>query len=327
MTKMTAPKTGRRISRRKAVSGLALGGAGLLGTGLAGGAAASGHVQSLDLDDPADNCTAVLKMQADISGADAMGGFPGEVWAWVPGESNLHLFNTYGVGVSHVEFDEAANGWKFYHREALLYLDRETGDVIDHWYNPFTQRNVEVLQILNDHVSRFYALDGGPFPFPWTYEVHGDSLVFRISVFRLEDNPLTRKDYPRHSQGDYYQTGELWGMIGRLSEVMNPDVTSASCVTSWSRISGWLPFMEMGARPGQIIYHSHSYKLRDGAAELPVKVRDWLEKNAPEYFESPREWTTPQQRIGVWGYSKNLIDERRAKGLAPGQTPFGWPKD
>lgn len=315
------------INRRTAVSGLALGGAGLLSSGLAHGGGHRAAARTLDLDDPADNCKAIIKLQADLSGADAMGGFPGEVWAWVPGEGNYRIFKTYGVGVSHVEFDAEANGWKFYHREALLYLDPESGDVVDHWYNPFTQRNVEVLQVLNDHVSRFYALEGGPFPFPWTYEEHGDSVVFRISVFRLEESPLSREEYPLHAQSDLYQTGELWGMIGRLSEIMDPDVTSASCVTSWSRISGWLPFMEMGARPGQIVFHSHSYKLQQGAAELPVKVRTWLEKNAPEYLESPREWTTPEKRIGAWNYSKELIDQRREAGLAPGQTPFSWPKE
>lgn len=314
------------MNRRAAMSGLALGSAALLGAGVSSGGAHRRVPGSLDLNDPADNCTALLKMQADISGADAMGGFPGEVWAWVPGEGNYHMFNTFGLGVSHVEFDAAMNGWKFFHREALLYLDRETGEVMDHWYNRFTRRNVEVLPILNEHVSRFYALEGGPFPFPWTYETHGDSLVFRISVFRLEENPLSRTEYPLHSQSDHYQTGELWGMIGRLSEVMDPDVTSASCVTSWSRISGWLPFMEMGNRPGQIVYHSHSYKLQSSVTELPAKVRNWFEKNAPEYFESPREWTTPEQRIGVWNYSKELIDERRRAGLGPDETPFSWPK-
>jgi len=315
------------ISRRAALSGLAFGGASLVAAPLTGHTKSNDFEWTLDLDTAEDNCIALLKMQADLSGADAMGGFPGEAWAWVPDEGNYHVMNTYGVGVSHVEYRPEERGWRFYHRECLLYTDPQTGEVVDSWYNPFTQRRVEVLHVFNDHVSRFYPLDGGRFQFPWRYEIHGNNLVFRISVFRIEDNPLTRKEYPLHSEGDRYQTGELWGMIGDLREIMDPDVTSASCVTSWSRTAGWIPFMEMGNRPGQMIFHSHAYKMKDGPAELPPQIRTYIEQNAPEYFESPQEWTSPGQRISVFNRSKKIIDARRAVGLTEGQTPFGLPDE
>lgn len=313
------------LSRRAALAGLALGGAGLVATTAV--AQRGPRINRLDLDEPADNCAALIKLQADLSGDEAMGGFPGSVWAWIPGEGNFLLYNTYGVGVSRVEFRPEENGWRFYHREALLYLDPKTNEVLESWYNPWTERRVEVLHILNDHVNRYYSLNpGGRFTFPWPYERNGDDLVFRISVFRFEDNVMDPKQYPLHAQDAKYQTTELWGMIGSLSEVLNPDVTSAHCVTSWARISGWQPFMEMGNRPGQTVYHSHSYKLMKGAADLPKNIRAWFEKKAPQYLEAPKEWTPPSESIGVWNYSKRLIDERRAKGLKDGETPFGWPK-
>jgi hypothetical protein len=330
MKKPTQPNHIPSLTRRSALSGMALGGAGLMAAPL------TAHSQSdnkaddfewtLDLDTAADNCLAVIKMQADTSGADALGGFPGQAWAWNPDVGNYHVFNTYGVGVSHVEFDEAANGWRFFHRECLLYTDKETGEVVDSWYNPFTERRVEVMHVFNEHVSRFYPLSGGRFSFPWDYEIHGNNITFRISVFRVEENPLTPAEYPLHSEGDVYQTGELWGIMGDLREIMDPEVTSASCVTSWSRIAGWLPFMEMGDRPGQMIMHSHAYKMKDGAAQLPPQIRSYIEKNAPEYLESPTEWTTPGQRITVFNHSKKVIDERRPN-LKEGETPFGWKGD
>jgi hypothetical protein len=299
------------LTRRSAISGLALGGAGLVAAGLSSPPALAKSEWSLDLDSAADNCKALLKLQCDISGADSFGGFTGNVWAWVPGEGNYHVFNTYGIGASHVQY---------------MPLDPKTNEILDSWHNPFTDRRVEVLHIINDHVNRYYKLDGKGFSFPRPYEIHGDDLVFRVSFYRLEDNVMPRKDYPLHSQSDKYQTTELWGMIGRLSEIMDPDVTSASCVTSWSRIAGWLPFMEMGNRPGQMVYHSHAYKMKDGPAELPANIRAFFEKDYPEYFESPREWTTDAERVSTWTYSKAVIDERRAAGLKDGETPFSWPK-
>ena len=317
---------GGKLTRRRALSGLALGGAGLMTTGLDAAPSIGKDDWTLDLDSADDNCIALLKLQADISGADSFGGFAGNVWAWVPGEGNYHVFNTYGIGASHVEYMPDERAWRFYHREALLYLDPKTNEILDSWYNPFTDRRVEVLHIINDHVNRYYKLDGPGFSFPRPYELHGDNLVFRVSFYRLEDNVMPRKDYPLHSQSDKYQTTELWGMIGRLSEIMDPDVTSASCVTSWSRIAGWLPFMEMGNRPGQMVYHSHAYKMHDGPAELPANIRAFFEKDYPEYFESPTEWSTDAERVSTWTYSKDIIDKRRAAGLEEGQTPFSWPK-
>jgi len=314
------------LTRRSAMSGLALGGAGLMAGGLSSAPALAKNEWTLDLDSAEDNCKALLKLQCDISGADTFGGFGGNVWAWVPGEGNYHVFNTYGIGASHVQYMPDERAWRFYHREALLYLDPKTNEILDSWYNPFTGRRVEVLHIINDHVNRYYQLDGKFFSFPRPYEIHGDDLVFQVSFYRLEDNVMSRKEYPLHSQNDKYQTTELWGMHGRLSEIMDPDTTSASCVTSWSRIAGWLPFMEMGNRPGQMVYHSHSYKMKDGPAELPANIRAFFEKDYPEYFESPREWSTDAERVSTWTYSKKIIDERRAAGLEDGQTPFSWPK-
>ena len=324
------------LTRRTAMSGLALGGAGLMAAGMSAPPTLAKTDWTLDLDSAEDNCKAMIKLQADLSGADTFGGFAGDVWAMVPNEGNFHVFNTYGIGASHVEYRPAERAWRFYHREALLYLDPQTNEILDSWYNPFTEQRVEVLHIINEHVNRYYEVgsgDGanlrnrkGGINFPRPYEVHGDNLLFRVSFYRLEDNVMPRKDYPLHSQSDKYQTTELWGMIGRLSEIMDPDVTSASCVTSWSRIAGWLPFMEMGDRPGQMVYHSHAYKMDGGPAELPDNIRAFFEKDYPEYFESPREWSTDAERVSTWTYSKGLIDQRRAVGLKAGETAFSWPK-
>jgi hypothetical protein len=279
MSKFSVPDSYQGLTRRQVLTG-------------AGGLAVAGQVGaaggSLNLDDPKDNLTALLKLQADISGKDVIGGFPGEVWGWIPGEGNRLLFRTYGIGASHVE--QVEDGWRFYHRELLYYLDPNTNEILQTWENPYTTRRVDVMHILNDPVHRFYPFAGGRFAPPWPYTVMGDDLVFRISVFVFRDSPLSRADYPVHAADDNYQSAELWQMNGRVSEVMNPDITSASCVTSWARVGQWLPFMEMGKRPGVMVYHSDSYKLMGGVADLPSNIREYTEKNHPKYLESPQTW-------------------------------------
>jgi hypothetical protein len=317
MRKPHVPDGYSNLTRRQLLAGV--GGV----AGVAAGMGASATEMSLDLDQPEDNLKALIKLQADLSGADAIGGFPGEVWGWVPGEGNRLLFRSYGVGASHVE--RVDNGWRFYHREVMYYLDPDTGEILQDWVNPYTGKRVEVLHILNDPVHRFYAISGGRFAAPFPYTVHDDDLVFRISVFSFRDSVMPRKEYPLHSANNKYQAAELWIMNGRVSEVMNPDVSSASCVTSWARVGQWLPFMEMGNRPGIMVYHSDSYKLLRGIAEIPDDIRSYTEKHHPEYLESPKTWQELQLNESQLTESKKYIDAQWDSDARPVGSIFEKP--
>ena len=299
------------MSRRNMMAGAA----GMAALGSFSGASNAQNSGGLNLDDPKDNLTALLKLQADLSGEQVIGGFAGYAWGWIPGEGNKMLFGTYGIGASRIEWSEEDQHYRFYHREVLYYLDLKTGDVLDTWKNPFTDRNVEVLHILNDPVNRIYSLKPGRFSPPYPYQVVGDDLVFQLDVFRAQDNnPMKRDEYPLHAQQDLYQSAELWGIYGRMGEINNPDVTSASSHTAWARVGMWLPFMEMGNRPGMMVYHSQSFKMLDGVDGLDPKIRAYTEKNHPKYLEAPSEWTGLSQNENTWSYSKKIIDQRRAEG-------------
>jgi hypothetical protein len=278
----------------------------------------------LDLTKPVDNLTGLLKLQADLAGKPVIAGFPGKAWAWVPGEGNVHLFNTYGIGASRLEWSAADEVWRLYHREVLYYCDAQSNEIMDSWRNPLTERRVEVLHILNDPVNRVYSLKPGPFAPPYPYFAEGDRLVFQLDILRgTEKSPMSRKDYPLHAQQDLYQSGELWAIGGSLAEVNDPRITSANCHTAWARVSMWLPFMEMGNRPGQMIYHSQSFKLMGGVADLPPNIRAYTEKHFPKYLEPPTEWTGLARNETTWSYSKRVIDERRAAGKVANGSVFG----
>lgn len=277
----------------------------------------------LDLAKPLDNLVALLKLQADLSGAPVYSGFPGKVWSWVPGEGNTLLFNTYGIGATRLEYSPEDKAFRFIHREALYYCDPKTGNVIDEWRNPLTGDTLEVLHILNDPVNRLYTLSGGPFAPPYPYMTYGDRLIFQLDVLRsTEKSPITRKEYPLQSQQDLYQSGELWAITGSMKQVNDPKVTSAECHTSWKRIAMWLPFMEMGDRPGTLIYHSQSFKLIRGWADLPANIKAYTEQNHPKYLEAPAKWEGLAKNETTWSYSKRIIDERRAQGRARGASVF-----
>ena len=277
----------------------------------------------LDLDQPLDNQVALLKLQADLSGADVQGGFGGKAWAWLPGKENILLFNTYGIGCSRLEYDRESHSWHFSHREALFYLDPVTNEVLKTWKNPMTGKTVEVIPILNDPVNRIYPIEGGRFAPPYPYVVNGDNLVFQVDVLRAEHNTMSRAEYPLHSQQDVYQSGELWAIRGSLAEINDPERTSASCHTAWGRLAMWLPFMEMGDTPGFMIYHSQSFKLANGWQDLPEHIHSYVEQNHPIYFKAPEKFLGMAANDNSWTYSKKIIDKRRKEaGLGFADSVF-----
>jgi hypothetical protein len=282
----------------------------------------------LDLEKPLDNQVALLKLQADLSGEPVIGIFPGKAWLWIPGENNYEAFHTYGIGASRLEYNDEEQGWRFYHREALFYTDPKTGEVLDTWKNPVTGMEVRVVHVLNDPVQRFYPLSKGPFAPPYPYLINGDNLVFQLDVFRPPvpgNNPITRKDYPLHSQQDLYQTGELWAIHGSMKALNDPENTRVPCHTAWGRISMWEPFFEMGNRPGVTVYHSQAFTTQNGVDDIDPKIRAYAEKHHPQFLEhpyAPTEWGDGYQE-NHWTYAKKLIDKARAEGNTVGESVFG----
>lgn len=320
------------LNRRSMLKGASLGAAGLAASAtMPQSAKADGHSgipADFDSMDPETNLKTLLKIQGDLSGADVMSGFGGKAWMWIPGEANFLAFQTYGIGTTRLDY-QGDGVWNFHHREVLYYMDPKTGEILDTWTNPVTGRTVEVLHILNDPVNRISRVSGGFRSPPFDHEIHGDRIVFQIDVFRAQDNPISREEYPLHSQQDVYQSCELWAISSSVSEVANPDVTSASNHTAWARNGMWLPFMEMGNRLGHMVYHSQSFKLMNGAAELPKHIREYTEKNHPKYLEAPREWKGLSENENTWSYSKKIIDEKREQGRGgPGGkgSVFGIPE-
>ena len=266
----------------------------------------------LDLDDPETNFMAMMKVRADLAEEDFFFAFPGQAWAMVPQEQNYRCFRTFGFGAGRIE--KVDEGFRIYSREVLYYQDPDTGEILSEWSNPFLGgRKVEVVHIANDPVNGIFSLEGmGPLSAPYPYVSYGDDIVFQWNFFIFKPAAMTRAEYPLYSSGDMDQHAELWGIAGKKSEIVNPDITSASCTMSWGRVADWLPFMEMGNSPGKMVFHSHSVKLMNGPSDLPRVILDYTEKNFPKYLSAPTEWNGPQMTSSA-GEFKKRVDARRAE--------------
>lgn len=252
----------------------------------------------MDLTQPEANLRAFMKTRASLDGADTFTWFAGNVTAWLPGEQAVPLFGMEGFNVARaVEVDD---GYDLLSREAVFYLDPHSREIIDHWHNPFTGADVDVLHIWNDPVNLPMRLNGprGPFSVPVT-EI-GEELFFNVDVFLAYPSPLPRAEWPEESQSDLYQAAELFQFFTKTAALVG-DAPSVPCLVSWTRLGPWLPWMKMGDRAGQLVYHCRGAKLGT-FAELPERIRAQVESNDPTYTTAPTEFTQPNETS--WTYYK-----------------------
>ena len=98
------------------------------------------------------------------------------------------------------------------------------------------------------------------------------------------------------------------------TDLENPELTSVPAHGSWSRFGPWLPWMEMGDTPGNLVYHGHGTKFINGKADIPERLLTIMEERFPEYLTAPESDYGPNQTS--WTVFKSIIDQKRAESEA-----------
>lgn len=297
-----------RLHRRGFFHGAfgSVGGAALIATG-----ASPASAQTPD--DAAQLLEDSLRITGDISGQQSMGYGKVVAYAFIPGRRGFPLFGLEIYGASRT--NRTAAGWERLHKEVGYYTDLASGQILERWRNPMIDKEVEVLPIMNDPVNRRMAIDPAKPNNGLGFRVNrmaGHFLMTR-EVFLRYPSPLTRAEWPSNASDDFYEATEMFNDFARLDELADRSKTSVPSIGSWTRFAPWLPWMEMGNRPGWLVYHGHGAKLMNGVADLPKIVRDYAEKHHPEWLTAPTRWSEPNETS--WTYFKKVMEKRKAGGV------------
>jgi hypothetical protein len=246
---------------------------------------------------------ALLKARASLDGEDTVTWFAGNIYAWMPDGEHHHVFGLEGYNVARVV--EADGGYDLLTREAVFYLDPLSREILDRWTNPFTGNDVPVVHIWNDPVNQLLRVDGPRGPFRLPVMRMGDDVFMNMDVLLAYPSPLPRAEFPDHSQADLYHAAELFQFFCKAADFDDADRVSIPAQVSWTRIAPWVPFMGMGDRPGNLVYHCRGTKLAGGYADLPAAIREHVEANKPEFAAAPREISGPNETS--WTYFRKLV--------------------
>jgi len=255
----------------------------------------------INLSDPDDYYTAFLKARADLTGKEVVFYWTGTVYSFVPGEADKPLFKFEGYNIAKLV--KVEGGYEMLTREAAFYEDLKTGQIIEKWNNPWLNKEVKVIQIWNDPVNQSFV-------FPEQYKPYmtkllpstdlGKMMSFNLDLFLNYPSPLKRAEYPLNAQSDTYEAAELFRFFVDKKDLENKKLSSAPVSISWTRFSPWMPFMEMGDKPGNLVFSCSGYKLENGFNDLPEHLKKYVNENKPVFSKAPDTFTEPNETS--WTY-------------------------
>ncbi len=274
------------------------------------------HADRLDPMLPEDAVKIQQKFTCSLKeGEMTIGFWQGGFFSRVEGERDRKLFKVIGVNVrqcKNLHDPVRGPGFRSVSREIMLYLDPDTGAVLDTWTNPWTGEQVDVIHVANDPVNMrrplyAYNADGEPFRFKGTFK---NGRVFVSSAYPLfYKNPLGG-DYQEYIGGTYHAT-EFFTDYALEEDVLDPNVKKLDGMTiAWTRVADWLPWMKMGDRVGLMFTSTVGGRLTS-IEDLPEPLLSELKNNYPEYMTPPPLDDSRPNRTS-WMAVKDHVDAQRS---------------
>ena len=252
-------------------------------------------------------------------GVTRYGMWEGRMYSRIPGEKDRHIFDVVGINTRQCERHKdpvRGEGYRSVSREIMVYLDPATGEIIDQWKNPWTGETVEVIHVANDPVNMrapSFALDATGKPARVTLRQYGDLLVASREVPLFYENPLAGayQDYI----GGKYHAMEIFNTFYSAADFLAPKGPRISpSRLAWQRVSGLLPWMRMGDRPGVMIFNATGFSTFD-RAQISPKLMQILQTRYPEYL-TPPPLGDARPNATTWTITKDWIDAKRLKESA-----------
>lgn len=150
--------------------------------------------------DPGTYLRDYLRIRSDLSGKDSVYHIQGKVYSLIPGEKSMELFAYDAFQISRIV--ETETGFRLLAREAGVFRDHRTRQILHSWRNPFTQETLPIIHIWNDPVNQVFEYEANTLPFirqflPST-ELE-DKVVYHSEIFPFYPHVLPRRLF-----------GEIW---------------------------------------------------------------------------------------------------------------------
>ena len=242
------------------------------------------------------------------------GVFEGRAWSRVPGEKDRHLFSVIGINIRHCNVVEDAargDGFRSVSREIMVYLDPDSGEIIDTWDNPWTGDTVDVIHVANDPVNmravRYERDERGAATDEVALRLYGDVAARSSEIPLFYKNPLGG-EYQNYVGGTYHAM-EIFNSFYDAKPLLDAAATSiGESHLGWVRVAKWLPWLEMGDRPGWMIFNASGFSTFD-RDRVPDTLVNILDERYPSYW-TPPALDDSRSNETSWTVFKRYIDAK-----------------
>lgn len=248
------------------------------------------------------------------AGVTRYGVFEGRTYSRVPGEKDRHLFDVLGINVRQcavLNDDTRGRGFRSVSREIMVYMDPETGQVIDSWLNPWTGEEIDVIHVANDPVNmrapRYERDEQGNSTLEMTLRHYGNVIARSAEIPLFYTNPLGGEYQPYI--GGTYHAMEIFNSFYNSERLLdNGRKSIGQSHLGWSRVAKWLPWLEMGDRAGIMVFNASGFSTFD-KDRIPARLVQILDERYPEYWTPPPlDDSRPNETS--WTVFKKYIDAK-----------------
>jgi hypothetical protein len=175
-----------------------------------------------------------------------------------------------------------------------VYVSADNNDVISSYRNPFTGQMIKLKPLCSKITGARYTVDRGlemTAGFPLESSVLGRPYILNWEVFgdrALVDRVAHSKWTEPESKKVKYELS-IDSYSAKLADLQNPALTSVEAAYSYTLVTEWLSSMNMGKRPGNMLWKSVGRKTTD-ASELPADLLADLERASPGRLSAPLKW-------------------------------------
>lgn len=234
--------------------------------------------RALDLDDPKDALTAMVKMRGSLVAEDVPHWYCGTIYAVLPGKSPIPMVDFEGSEIDYYE-KQADGSYHAYAATASFFRDTQTGKLLDAFDNPITGKRNEVhpntITVDAHYIYSTRGIKRSDDPRPLDPELS----INRLLQWKESGEHVwltMRRAYPAG-----LPMGEHQLVRGPLAELHDPSLAKVYTTAAPTFIAPWLGWMDMTDHPGHTVWAGPARKL-DRVEDYPRQLLDLMQKHFPE---------------------------------------------
>ena len=238
---------------------------------------------SIDFSDPIQNAAAYVKLLGTTARGMVHLYNQGTIYGITPDEGAKPMIGYTSV-LKGVWKPWTENSFYYTLYDLGYFMDLETGLPIKEFKNPFT-----------GEINWPGKIKGGPFdrvirPEVRKFTVRNNDIWINEDLFINVVNKLDPEIWPKASAGKTLNFLYVESYNGKVSDLADPEISSAPMQLISTHNTSWYPFFLMGQRPGGQYWQAIGNKVANLERDVPSVLLNYIEKEIPGYFESERPW-------------------------------------